>query len=80
MPQDVGYADLGLARTPGAGDGTPAGRRISGVDLQWRDVGAAAVDLIVDQINRNEHGIPRAPRLTLVPGRWSDGDTLRPLR
>lgn len=81
VPDDIGYADLGL--TPlnvAAGTVTPGlyDPAVSGVDLQWRDVGAAAVDLIVDQINRNEHGVPRAPRVTLVPGLWHEGKTLRP--
>lgn len=77
VPQDVGFAnlahDLELSR-----DRAHGVTSVSGVDLNWRGVGAATVDLIVEQINRNERGIPELPRLTLVPGQWHEGDSLRP--
>lgn len=35
-------------------------------------VGAAAVDLIIGQIQRNETGIPADPKVVMVEGRWID--------
>lgn len=76
-PDHIGFATLGQ-------DLDTAGERVrgqpspSGVNLDWRGVGTATVDLVVDQINRNERGVPEQPRMTLVPGRWHEGDTLRP--
>lgn len=62
------------------------------VDLQWlspdspraaidqcnHEVGAAAVDIILAQINRHERGAPAIPKTILVPGRWIEGPTVRP--
>jgi len=67
-PQDIGFASLNAGRDAS---------RPAGIDQQSRLVGATAVDLIVGQIHRNEPGIPAHPMLTLVPGVWADGPTLR---
>ena len=40
-------------------------------------IGAAAVDLLIGQLSRNEIGIPRQPRKVLIPGVWHEGGTLR---
>lgn len=77
-PEDIGLAVLGQDLASPA-ERVRGQRLVSGVDLNWRGVGAATVDLVVEQINRNELGIPEMPRLTLVPGRWYEGETLRPL-
>jgi LacI family transcriptional regulator len=78
VPHDIGFAtlgqDLGVSIERARGQPSP-----SGVDLDWRGVGEATVDLVVEQINRNERGAPTMPRLTLVPGRWNEGETLRPV-
>lgn len=41
-------------------------------------LGAAAVDLVVEQLNHNERGIPVAVKRVLLPGRWFEGRSLRP--
>lgn len=57
----------------------PADRKlqISGIDQQWDKVGAAAVDMLVNDINLNRPGIPDTPRTLLIEGRWVDGITTR---
>ncbi len=40
------------------------------VDQQPRQVGAAAVDLLTAQLQRNERGIPETPKLVEIPGVW----------
>lgn len=51
--------------------------RISGIDQQWDKVGAAAVDMLVNDINLNRPGIPETPKTLLIEGRWIDGVTTR---
>jgi hypothetical protein len=35
------------------------------------------VNLVVDQLTRNEHGVPRDPLWVLVEGEWVDGRSAR---
>lgn len=58
------------------GDTATAGR--AAVDQCSRDVGSAAADLIISQINRHERGAPAIPKTVLVPGRWIEGPSVRP--
>ncbi len=69
----------------------PAGRRLdfaklnledgpigaAGIDSRHEVVAAAAVDLVVGQIYRNESGPPLAPYEIVVAGEWREGNTLR---
>jgi DNA-binding LacI/PurR family transcriptional regulator len=68
-PRDVGLCDANFYR--GTGD-------IAGVAEELPSVGAAAVDLLMGQLSQHERGIPDRARLTLIPGRWHEGSTLRP--
>lgn len=47
------------------------------VDQNSREVGHAAVELLVSMIHRNERGIPEIPRSLLIEGTWRDGNTVR---
>jgi LacI family transcriptional regulator len=61
------------------------------VNLEWRErvagwsaidpnacyAGAAAVDLLVEQLHRNERGLPAVPKTVLLRGTWVEGSTLR---
>jgi DNA-binding LacI/PurR family transcriptional regulator len=40
-------------------------------------VGAAAVDLIVGELHRNEAGIPPFPKCVMIESLWAEGKTLR---
>jgi LacI family transcriptional regulator len=40
-----------------------------GIDQRFADVGAAAVDVVIGQLHRNERGVPLVPRSLLVPGK-----------
>jgi LacI family transcriptional regulator len=42
-------------------------------------IGAAAIDLLVDQLSSNHRGIPAIPRTTLVEPIWVDGAKAAPL-
>lgn len=38
---------------------------------------AAAVDMVAGQLNRNERGLPKSEKTTLIQAEWRDGETLR---
>lgn len=69
VPQDVGLASLAWER-----EKEPAGW--SGIYQQHEMVGAAAVQLVVDQLMLNERGKPRYPKTILIDGEWISGRTL----
>ena len=67
IPEDFGFIHLGLSsRTD----------HFAGIDPNWEEMGRIAANQIIDQLNRNEVGIPEHPLVTLVQGDWVDGETL----
>jgi len=70
-PARLGFAHLDLSPQLIA-DG------VCGIDQMAQIVGAAAVDLIVSQLNTNGRGLPPHPVTQLTEGRWMEGLTLRP--
>ncbi len=67
IPGDVAYASLDLDGLTGDEAG------ISGIDQNSRQVGAAAVDMLVAAIQRGERGIPPHPIRTEIEGTWVMG-------
>jgi len=64
--QAIGFAHLDLtAELPGG----------SGIDQNNERVGAAAVDLVVEQLHSNAFGLPENPKTVLIEGRWVPGET-----
>jgi DNA-binding LacI/PurR family transcriptional regulator len=62
----LGFAHLDLtAELPGC----------SGIDQNNERVGAAAVDLVVEQLHGNDFGLPENPKTVLIEGRWVPGST-----
>jgi LacI family transcriptional regulator len=51
---------------------------IGGFLFEDSELGAAAVDLVVEQLNHNERGLPDTVKRVLLPGRWFDGRSLKP--
>ena len=45
-----------------------------GIDRGSERIGAAAVDLLVSLLHRNERGIPPSGNTLLVKGLWRDGN------
>jgi len=69
VPEDVGVAHLfGTAQEK---------KTMAGVDGNLRDVGAAAVDLLLQKLQTNERGIPERPRDVMIAGSWQDGPTVK---
>ena len=43
---------------------------IPGLDQKPSEIGAAAIDMIVGQLRRNETGVPGSPRVLMIEGEW----------
>ncbi|MDG2170113.1 MAG: hypothetical protein P8L44_19565 [Opitutales bacterium] len=70
IPEDFGFINLGLSSR---------NDHFAGIDPNWEEMGRIAANQIIDQLNRNEVGIPGYPLVALIQGDWVDGETL-PLR
>lgn len=66
VPDDVGMVCL---------HGTSKGYAC--VDQNNREIGIAAVDLIVSMLHRNERGVPEVPRHVLIGSTWRNGSSVR---
>lgn len=62
----VGFAHLHLANEP---------FDCTGIDQNNELVGAAAVDLVIEQLHGNQYGFPTHPKTVLIEGRWIPGTT-----
>lgn len=69
MPEDIG-----LIR-PHVND---RALNISGFLFDDAELGSAAIDLVVEQLNHNERGLPETVKRVHLPGRWFEGKSLRP--
>lgn len=70
VPAALGVAALELGNSPAG---------MAGIDEHSAEIGAAAVDMLIGRLQRNERGLPAIPRLLHVPGSWREGATARPL-
>lgn len=68
VPDDHGFLCLNALRRT---------RPAAALDLQPRVLGSRAAELLISQLQRNEHGSPEWPSTTTIPARWIDGPTLR---
>jgi LacI family transcriptional regulator len=50
----------------------PEVRNVWGLDYRAKSIGAAAVDLVVAQIHRNERGSPASPHTLLIDSVWTE--------
>ncbi|MEM6821280.1 MAG: LacI family DNA-binding transcriptional regulator [Verrucomicrobiota bacterium] len=73
IPTDIGFASLSVDSLPQL----PKKRVLTGISQRSNRVGAAAADLVIAQLYRNETGIPVNPKTVLTPGHWKDGNTTR---
>lgn len=49
----------------------------TGIDQNLPEIGKAALELLVEMINRGERGIPPLQHRLLVEGTWNEGETLQ---
>ncbi len=64
IPGELAFATLNWE------DGHP---EIAGIDQRGGSIGAAAIDMLIGQIQRGERGLPEVPLTTMVEGAWVDG-------
>ncbi len=69
VPRDIALVSLNLQ---------PGQSGFSGIDQNNTLLGAAAVELVVEQIHHNEHGVPARAKTVMISGDWIDGGTTRP--
>jgi LacI family transcriptional regulator len=67
IPKDVGLVDLDQSEGP---------PKIAGINQNSFLVGAAAVDLVVEQINLNVRGLPKTPKVVMIKGEWVPGPSV----
>jgi LacI family transcriptional regulator len=70
FPDDLGFVHLDLPNALRA-------KGVTGIDQLWQIMGAAAVDLLANQLFTNNSGVPEHPLTQLVEGAWLEGRTLR---
>jgi DNA-binding LacI/PurR family transcriptional regulator len=68
VPEDVGFVHLDWSAEKGD---------MAGVNQCSELIGAAAVDLLIEQLNNNEIGIPERTKTVMIDGVWHDGPSLR---
>lgn len=68
IPDDIGFAHLGL---------DSSWKDLAGIRQNNFQVGEAAAQLVIDQINRNAYGPPEHPRSIQISGDWFDGPSVR---
>jgi len=71
VPEDISVVSLNVASDDSFN---------SGIDQNEHEIGAAAVDLLINQIHTNERGIPAIPRRLLIEGTWREGKTVHQAR
>lgn len=68
-PQRMGFVHLGWH---------PSYEGLAGINPHWDQTGRTAVNVVVDQMNRNDFGLPAFPLWTLIDGEWIEGGSVRP--
>ncbi len=64
---DIGFAHL---------DCPSDSLKLAGMDQRLREVGGVAVEILGEQIQANQRGIPRIPKIVEIDGVWHDGPSL----
>ncbi len=68
VPDEVAFVSL---------DADPTDLHVSGIIETKEEYAAAAVDLVIAQLQRNERGQPASPKLVQLQSRWQEGQTAR---
>jgi len=65
--RDIGFVHL---------DCPPDSLTLAGMDQRLTEVGGMAVEMLGEQIQANQRGIPRIPKIVEIEGIWHEGPTL----
>jgi len=69
IPEELGFISLTVMTESSC---------VTGMKVNAAGIGAAAVDLLLGQLSRNETGVPCHPRVVLLSNEWMEGRTVRP--
>jgi DNA-binding LacI/PurR family transcriptional regulator len=72
VPEKLGFASLDLWGERAAS--------VAGIDQHPGELAAAAVDMLMTLLWRNQRGVPEHPMSLIIPGSWVAGETVRKLR
>ncbi|EIP98011.1 transcriptional regulator [Opitutaceae bacterium TAV1] len=64
IPDDCAFAHINIIGQP---------ESAAGVDHHMEELGAAAFDLVVEQLHANQRGLPAVPKMVMVECAWRDG-------
>lgn len=68
VPDDVAFATLfWMPHLP----------QFGGIDIRDEAIGGRAVEIVLDQLRKNERGIPEDPETVLIEGKWREGPSVR---
>ena len=67
VPEDCGWISLDVA---------PGDQQVAGMDPRSEFVGSAALDLVIEQMQREETGIPAFQKGAFIEGIWQTGSTV----
>lgn len=67
VPEDIGIACLAQPVKPD----------FARIDERAEDVGATALEWVASKIARNEYGLPRCPKVSMIEGEWVNGCTVK---
>lgn len=67
VPDEIGFASLSK-------DADQC--NVAGIDQRQKTIGAAAMDVVIGHIFRNEYGLPEAMKTIFIDGIWRDGKTI----
>jgi len=70
VPEDVGLATLSPLEPKELAF-------FAGVDQRENAIGAATVDIVVEQLNTNSFGLPLVPKTVMIECAWRDGPSIR---
>ena len=67
VPRDVAFATLFWM---------PHLAQLAGIDIRDEVIAGRAVELVLEQLRTNRHGIPEDPETVLIEGKWRDGPSI----
>lgn len=70
IPDDIGVAVLNLTESPSLS-------RFSGIVEPLEEIGVASINVLVSLIRHNLRGIPKSRIVSLIEGKWRNGQTIR---
>lgn len=68
VPNKISFCCLDVARDE---------RPFAGLDHRYRQIGAAATDMVIEHIVLNRKGLPTEPRVLMVDNTWRAGNSVR---